>query len=217
MWPWTSGDRWSEKRASVFAGTSCVAIMMVSGCATQAGEDSPWVDRTFDELVIEAISDAEANGASEDQLRLLEEARAAGGVSYEQARTAAAGAVECFNSAGADAQLTEMKRSSGLVVPGYDVGLGRLTEAQVESLVDVCGPEEYRYVTRLYQLQPTSRELLGAYVDSQEDVLRTCLEASGLVTDANAGGWELAHQALDRRNETSGAVDCLMVAGIDGL
>ena len=54
-------------------------------------------------------------------------------------------------------------------------------------------------------------------VESQEQVLRRCLESNGWVTDADSSGWELAQQALQAMIDTDGGVDCLKAADIDGL
>ena len=198
----------------------CLALLSLSGlagCSETATDDRPWVTQSFNEIADAAIADAQAAGASTSQLLLLSEARRNGEMTYEQTRVAASAAVECINSAGARAELVDVKRSSGLIVPGYDVTIGNLSEVETARAVDLCSPREYRYVTLLYQAQPKSRDMLGKYVESQEQVLRRCLESNGWVTDADSSGWELAHQAVQVMVDTDGGVDCLSAADIDGL
>ena len=199
------------------SGIALLAASGVTGCSHAASEDRPWVTQSFNEIADAAIADAQAAGASASQLLLLSEAKRNGEMTYEQVRVAASAAVECINSAGARAELVDVKRSSGLIVPGYDVTIGNLSEAETAQVVDLCSPREYRYVTLLYQAQPMARDMLGAYVESQEPVLRRCLESNGWVTDADSSGWELAQQALQAMIDFDGGVDCLSAADIDGL
>lgn len=224
MWIEARGDisEPASRRGLLWQGllVGCLGLIgsyALAGCSETATDDRPWITQSFNEIADAAIADAQAAGASTSQLLLLSEARRNGEMTYEQTRVAASAAVECINSAGARAEVVDIKRSSGLIVPGYDVTIGNLSEAETARAVDLCSPREYRYVTLLYQAQPKSRDMLGKYVESQEPVLRRCLESNGWVTDAGSSGWELAHQAVQVMVDTDGGVDCLRAADIDGL
>lgn len=194
-----------------------LSLLTLSACAGDRPEEEPWALAPFAEQVAEAIAEAESTGASDAQLALLRQAQSDGEVSFELMRNAALAAVECFNAAGAEAEYSESNRASGLRLPGYRVSPGELSEAQTEALLEECDGVEFEQVNILYQQQPQSRALLGAFVESKREVLRDCLAQHGLPTDPEESGWELAHRALEAAEASDFEVDCLGVAGIDGL
>jgi len=196
-----------------------VFALLASACgAAPEDNEKPWSRVAFAELMAEAIDEATKGGAGDEQMELLERAQADGAMSLEAARTAAQNVVDCFNEVGGDAKVVEETLDTGLVLPGYLAGFDDdLGTPQIEALIQGCDYAEHYWVNQVYQMQPTSRELVGQYAMSKEPVLRECLERAGMTTDPEATGWDLAHQALELFQSTNFEIDCLGEAGISGL
>lgn len=192
----------------------CVLVApLIASCSAPSDTPEPWSDQSFPELIAVAIDEATSAGASDQQIALLTSAQQEGQVPIDIAKTAAFNVVDCFNSVGGQAEYEEKTTPSGLVQPGYKV---IFDETLPDAVYESCVVQEYRWVNRVHQMQPSSRELVGQYVTSKEDVLRECLEGAGIATDPEATGWDLAQQAVQLPVETAG-FDCLVVANIDSL
>ncbi len=197
----------------------CTLVLVLAGCNSPPdAAANPWLVEPYSELANQAIEDAIAGGAGQQQLDLLRESLIDGEMSLEAARVATRNAIECFADMGGTADYSEQTDPTGLTIPWYSVGFdAELGDAQIGEIVRSCENREVAWVNKVYQLQPSSRELLGRYVEAQEPVLRTCIERQGLATDPEATGWELAHLALDIAIESDFKTDCLSEANISSL
>jgi hypothetical protein len=198
--------------------TAVMLIGVTSACSSPAPKDAaPWEREPFAETVADLIAEAEQNGASDDQLALLEKAADDGKVELESARSAARAVVSCLHANGLTAEYLEAPDFKGYTIPEYRVVLEGTTEdPRRDTIISTCADQEFTWVSQAYQLQPEARQMLGEYVESKESVLRTCLEDNGVETDPDAGGWELAHQALEAFDGPD-SVNCLDKAGIQSL
>jgi len=186
-----------------------VAVATLCSCSSTAGTSVDESDPVFEELIQNALVNAEAGGASQDQLDVLQAAQLSGEVTLEQARQAARATVACFGEAGLLGTFVESTEPSGLIVPGYTVG----TQSDDMTEIDRCDHENGFWVNQVYQLQPSSEQLRTDLFEAKADELRACLEDAGYATEPDATGAELARQASAVAADTSGEVDCMTIVG----
>ena len=200
--------------------TATTFLVGVSGCSSsQSDAQQPWAEgyAPFDEMIPNVIDDAKAGGASTSQIALLEQARKKGEVTVEMMREAVSGVSDCFEAGGGAVEPRDDVIVPGVVWPAYQVGYDEsIGESTIDLLVKSCEAQEYRWISSVYQTQPTSREALGQYVLSKEGVLRDCLEGFGVPTDPAADGWELAQQAV-ALDDVDVTLECFAAAGISTL
>ncbi len=189
-----------------------MGCLLVSGCSTGTGDtlgdggDDP---TTFADQVKTAIEQAEAGGASDDQLNILREAQVEGVLTFEQAHSAALATLDCYIEGGGSGRYFENVEESGLVVPMYmALADDDATLTRLEPLMDACGTREGFWVNKLYQLQPVSQATRDAYLRKQGPVIRACLEDHGFATDPLATPEELVQQAMQVNFDTNGATSC---------
>lgn len=187
---------------------------LIASCSASSDTSSPWSYEPFTELISSAIDDATAGGASDQQMALLTSAQVEGEMPIDLMKSAVYNAIDCFNSVGGQATYEETTEPSGLVQPGYKA---LFATTLPDTLHDSCETKELRWVSFVYSLQPSSRELVGQFVMSKEDVLRQCMEDAGIKTDPKATGWDLAQQASELPGDTAGGMDCLAAADIWSL
>ncbi|MCR6712486.1 MAG: hypothetical protein NVV57_07240 [Demequina sp.] len=198
-----------------------ILLFGVGACsATHDHANQPWSVGPYDQFIGKYIDEAQAGGASQEQIDALVSARDAGRIDVEQMREAVAADAECLEKVGFTVTVSDAVRASGYVVPTFDAAYpSDLSTEQGDAVVDACDRTNLYWISAAYQLQPEARDKLGAYVMSRESELRKCLEGHSYATDPDATGWELAMQALQVSKDTRGQAgfDCLDEAGIDGL
>lgn len=164
-------------------------------------------------MIAEALADAQDARASDAQVATLEQAVAAGGVAIEEVREAARRAIACMVDVGLDARYEEKTLSHGVVVPGYVVH--HEAEAEVDAQIDACDERELHWVSKAYQLQPSSVEAVEQLVEQRAPIIRSCLEDNGVQTSPDDSGQDLATRASQAMQDSAGAVNCLADAGVD--
>lgn len=201
---------------------ACI-LMACAACGSTAPAASP-DEGSFGREIAAVILEAEANGASDQQIAVLEDARRTGTLSTEAVRDSLRRTVQCMSDAGVSATVEDHTRASGLIVPGYAAALGQpgatqeeIDEAQL--VVDACDTSEFRWVSSFYQTQPSSQELTDLLLEKKAPALRACLQREmqlgGL--DQDATPYELAERASQVSVDTGWETDCLEEAGIDGF
>jgi hypothetical protein len=170
-----------------------VVIVALAGCssAPEPAISSPY-DSTdpqtwsFDQVVNQAISDAQTAHAEPAQLDELKAAKASGALTAAQARSANEAYLECVRAAGATTTSIEDRTSLGLWWPSYSVTAPRgANEASWGPLDDDCQTKNAAFVMYVYGNQPAAREALGATLKEHEAALKQCLtEMGGRDTDA---------------------------------
>lgn len=202
--------------ASSLLVVAVIALGLTSACgggATQSGEQA---SGGFADLADDYLDLARERGASETQIALLETARDRGEVSLELAREAAQATVQCMREGGVDAEYSEYTSADGWVVPGYTYPASAdMTEAATDSIADACDKQEFEWVYKLHETQPSAVATSNVFLLSRENELRECLEDHGYVTDGSADGIALADQALQVLDDTGMQVNCLAGSGID--
>lgn len=157
--------------------------LSLAGCATSSG-DAPLTNAVgFDSLITGIVEEARAAGASEEQMRLLQEAADRGIVSPEVMRQAITNLADCVTSVGLGFEWGEETGPRSLPFMNYGISVPSGTS---EELMDNCETLESRYVSAAYQLQPAMdtarRDLIS---DNLPDVI-ACLQSAGVEIDANA-------------------------------
>lgn len=195
------------------------AALVLVGCSSAEAQREPWhLDEPFNELVDEFVDQAEAGGASEEQIAILQAAGEAGELPLEAAKTAARAVVACFQESGLEAEYLESTDPTGFTAPDYQVTYDEsVPEETTDQLVATCEDREFTWVNQAYHFQPERRQALGEYVMGKEEVLRACIEQAGYTTDPDDDGWALAQQSTTILSETQGAVNCLDAADISSL
>lgn len=186
-------------------------VVALGGCSSQPAESN---DPLFDMLILEAIEQAAAAGASDGQLELLRQSEDAGHVPVETLRLAVHATIECFVEAGFEAEYLEPVGPEGLALPSYRVWTDGELSPGDDALIEECDSREGFWVNKVYQLQPSSDELRVEFVNGKADELRACLEDAGYPAEAGADGVALAQQAGRVATESQGAVDCLQEVGV---
>ncbi len=170
---------------------------------------------SFDERLGQAIDDARAGGAGEDQLAILERSRIAGEITLEDDRTAARATIACMIDSGVEAKYSEYTTNAGLLIPGYEAAVSDTFPPPEEKIIDACDAQEFSWVSQVYQLQPSSQDLTDAHVEKQLPALRECLIENGVAVDEKTPKQELLWDSVQLLTDTDGAVDCAWEAGID--
>lgn len=200
-------------------GRFLIALCLAcTSCSSPGLDTSPGPE--FDLQLARTLDEARQGGASAAQLRILEESASAGVVTFEAASEAVYAAVDCMVDAGLNARSTEYTFSSGLKTPAYKVSVpAGSDETAALALLDDCDRREMWWVNQLYQMQPTSLQLVDDEIASKAPALRACLEREGVLAPLNddATPQDLADRALEVAIDTSYRVDCVAEAGIDGF
>lgn len=189
------------------AVASAVLVTVVA-CASGPSDGADDA-REFAERIASAISDAEAGGASQNQLDILYEAQSAGYLTVDQARRATFADIDCIENAGGRASYVEQSDLSGLPVPNSIlVAPNEEALAAMSSVAEECVKLESFWVNKVYQLQPLSQEVRDSYLEAQAPQIRACLEDHGYTVDASATPQDVLSQAILVAGETDDAVLC---------
>ncbi|WP_217615148.1 hypothetical protein [Cellulomonas sp. GbtcB1] len=182
----------------------------VGGCATRGDEGSGELPRAY--TLAAALAEAEDAAAGEHQVVALSRAVDAGVVTVEDVREAARRAVTCMVESGIDARVEESTLSHGLVLPGYLASSDG--DDHAEARIELCDRNEYFWLSKAYQLQPSSVEAIEQHAEQRAPAIRACLEEHGVPSEDARSASELADLASRAAHELIG-VSCLAEAGVD--
>ncbi len=192
---------------------ACLVAFSVASCSGTPGASS---EDDFSSKVNEFTIEAQNEGASDAQLALLDQIAAEGKVDIEMQRAAIRSALSCMEQGGLDVTYIEQPNGSGLLVPGYIAsGNEQLGEQGTLDVIDECDTGEARWVSGLYQTQPTSQEQKEAYLDALIPQMSTCLIAAGYSVADDATGTDLQVQIARAEADTGQNLGCF--AGDNGL
>jgi len=200
----------SKKIAWVLA--AIVATIPLSGCGSSDPAASP-EEVAFQASVQDAIDNARAGGAGEEQLLMLERAKESGTVPIDDARTAARGAVACMEDAGLVAEYFEETTEAGILLPTYSVQVPDI-DTVIDELISECENRESFWVNMLYQTQPISTSVTDAYNAERMPYLIACLKENGVAVDDEATRVELFKAATQLWEDTEWETNCVQEAGM---
>lgn len=204
------------------AGVTAV-LAAFGGCAASGSRQSSGYSEyddpaPFGDQVEAAIEEAEAGGASERQVDLLEAARDRGQVTVEMAREANRNYAACAQGAGLEVTLSESSRGVHWVDLFYATGVpAGDDEATAEAVMMACETAENSWVGFLYQTQPIALQATLDYLDQQAPILRSCLLEAGFEPDPDANALDLARLAISDDERHDAGLACLLEAEIDGF
>lgn len=208
-----------QARRALTAVSLGVAALLLAACNQSGGTSgaAPEQSGPFDERITADIEDASANGASADQLALLDRARDEGLATVEIARQARRAYAECAAAAGVEVTFSETTRPDGWV--SWVTRVDGSGEANAEQIALACERKEAEWVTRLYSMQPAAEQATTDYLDQQAPVLRSCLEGAGFQPEPKATGMELAILSTRTDDPTmrDAGVQCLQQIGVSGF
>lgn len=195
---------------------SLVGVLAIAACGLTTSSDST---DTFDQRIAAAIEDAQSNGASEQQIEALRAAQEQGYVSFDIARDAALASVDCMARSGVDATYSERDDGSGVKIPTFVASLSGGDQDAISALVDSCSRTEEAWVSKMYQLQPSTQNARDQNLTRAIPAIRQCLIENGVTVQADASRDEVVQAAIELSRETGSGgdappVDCMVEAGV---
>lgn len=204
--------------AGTFLVSTCALLLVVTGCSADA--PAPAGPSNFAEFASSELADAQAAGASEEQLAILERAVATGAISFEDASAANDATIACLLDAGFTVNTQTSNDIPGFPVPGFIAGRPTtMTQDHADSVLGACETRESIWVNMMYQTQPSADEAKWANFERVKPQFIACLEDAGLTVPADATNDELVQWALDLAFDDSLAnpVNCLHENGINSI
>ncbi len=192
---------------------------MLSGCSHSAEvEPSP---NTFAVQAQGVLADAREAGADDSQIAILEEAIAAGSVTYEADERAMEAAFACFDTVGVQYDRGDDRNAQGFPTPQYTYyvsetdpdGEQKLSQAQA------CITKFSDFVSMLYQTQPAAVEAQEAVFAEARPALIACLEENDMEINEDASDEDLIDRAFELMAvsiEAGNPIDCIDTAGLNG-
>lgn len=188
------------------------------------GEAQPPEERAFDPFIEQVIESTRASGGSDEQLAILETARAAGEVTPQMLYEASQLAAGCFEDAGVEAWFEP-------AVPGDPLaGLGLtvvLDTDESQDLADACTALHYEGVSYGFGVQPVATEWADQRLLRATPQLVACIREHGATIADEPTADELRAALFMLRNgfeygeepvpgDAYEPVDCASAAGIAG-
>lgn len=213
----------SRQRHGLVAVT-LLSAFFATACATAPAEPavSDQTAREYRALVDSVIEDALAAGASDLQVEALENARAAGEMTRDEATESLHRFFDCLDSVG----IGYIDR--GPSGSGDYPRLEYLVEADEahDALAADCYRLEYDFVDTVYQLQPQVGDMIDTRIAEGREELSACLADAGIDVAADATVEELtdalwlAWLGIDRKDPDAlvdpnfEGVDCASAIGL---
>lgn len=196
-------------RTGRFATVVLATAILLVGCTGSAEPDS---DGDQTESPPESVrAEAEAGGASQEQLDVIDKGAEVSFSDYEQAvnRT-----ISCMKEAGIDVIGNEVADYRGFPEVRYSFAASSDGRSDEETLkvADACMYTHSYWVEALYQSSPSSVEAVEARFAPYREALITCLEEQGAEPEASINRDELlalSYETLDRTG-----VDCVKTVGV---
>lgn len=195
-----------------------IALVVAASAACRSGdsledvEDQHGWAKTIDTI----LQQAQAAGAGDEQMAILEEAQAAGEVPFEVYSDAVDRALRCIREAGGQAEDRGTSESEGVLKRSYGVGAETEAADPVEFLpgatVHRCIAEHSLWVEFAYQNQPSSVEAKEAFWEQHRDAIVACLRAEGVDVAGDEPMSELQQLSIEKYNAGEIGESCTAVA-----
>ncbi len=196
-------------RLIVVAVVAVLAVFTIAFLATVggvSGESYEW-NHPYGYFVDMTIDDAQANGASEAQVAILEDSKRYESVTSYQIEEAGRAAVACMTARGIDAEYVKDLSDEAGRVPGIRV-TGGSPDSGVQDGFAACYFQEFYWVRGVY-----FNDLWDVYSDETSSTrsapyLIGCLAEHGVTADSAMTGMELFSLASELRQDPNDPVDC---------
>lgn len=201
-------------RPSLYALLIGVALG-ASGCSAQAPAPTP-SGGPFAQLVDSYLQGSGGEGLADEQVAALENARAAGELTFEQYSAAVDDSLECISDAGFHVERYPTDETGGYPIINY---FYEGPEAG-NPVADECIHRNSEAIEAIYQLQPSSVEAKNAHLVTVAGDIERCLEEEG--TDVDFQGLtgddleKAVHQAVNDQLSAAAAagtnpqMDCFL-------
>lgn len=156
-------------------------------------------------------AEAEAGGASQEQLDVIDKGSDVSFSDYEQAvnRT-----ISCMTDAGIDVIGNDVADYRGLPEIRYSFAAssdGR-TDEETLKVADACMYTHSYWIEALYQSSPSSVQAIEARFAPYREPLTACIEEQGAEVEANLNRDELLTLSYDTLDRTG--IDCVKTVGV---
>ncbi|MCR6713484.1 MAG: hypothetical protein NVV57_12725 [Demequina sp.] len=145
------------------------------------------------------VEAAQANGADEQQIEVLERARDRGEVTFEDLNELAELTKQCLRDAGftvMDKDPREVVPGSGLRIPYYlSVQPDGMSDKTANEVMDDCSMRFDNWASAAFADQPTVVDAYNNQWDTPE--VRACLKEHGYQIDADMTGTELNNLSME--------------------
>lgn len=215
----------SAERAGVWLSTVALAAMMVACTSATQPESSvtPVAVADYIDLLDNSLEQAALEGASDQQIALLESTRELGYLPYDKALEALLNYGECAEDNGLE---FEVGVPSGPPMMPQLQYTTTVPHGMGESVMDMCDLTHFSRINSTYQLQPQMAQLRLEYALSKADLLRECVIEAGRPLEANATIDEIRDEVffvwqgsyfgeVPDYDAISQPVDCAGAAGLD--
>ncbi len=169
-------------------------LTILAGCAASpavsTGADGE-AERAFHDFVVHARADAEAGGAGEEQLAILDEALTSNEITFEQAQEALNNFADCLDGVGLALTGIRVIDDQGFKTFDY-----RVQSGDEDALMDACEAKTFRWVDMLYQTQPAARRAQDAKFEAALPGLIACLKEAGVPVDDGSPADEVKQAML---------------------
>lgn len=148
-----------------------------AGCAT-ASVPTPSPADEFAELVDSYLQDPAADDFADDQVATLQQARAAGELTFEDYSAAVDATLECIADAGYYVEKgVDDSRGFPMVNYGYE------SPEAGNPVAETCIAAHSTAIEAIYQLQPSSVEAVDHHLEAVAREFAECLRAQGIEAD----------------------------------
>lgn len=166
------------RRRVVFVIASVIIVAGCSGGPLAPPSPSSEIERAFHEEVVRALAEAEAQGADQAQLAILDEALTSNEVTLEDAQQALNDFGNCLDDVGFALHDVAIIDDAGFKTLDYTIRGGEDT-----TLMDACDAKTFSWVNKLYQIQPAARRAVEAQFEDALPGLIACLREGGVPVD----------------------------------
>lgn len=175
------------KLPRVDLAVSLVAVILPAAACSSESFDGRTAESTppaWEEVIETTVNLAREQGASEDQLAVLE----SGNVTFQQYETAVLSTVECLRGAGIDVIGDRVTDSRGYPEINYSYAAssaGR-TESETDAISLACIRTNSQFIEGLYRSTPVVQEVIDQRFEPYRDVIVSCLMEHSADVDASA-------------------------------
>lgn len=181
-----------------------VLLVVLAGCATDE-TPAPSEPDEFAQLVDSYLAEAESQGYGAEQVRVLEEAREASELAYEDYATAVDHSLECISAAGFHVERYAPDESRGFLLVSYFYEGPESGNPAAEA----CIRTHSEAIESVWQLQPVSVAAQNERLEQQVGELKACLAGIGVELGVDGlEGEELndeVHRVLNEQIEAASA------------
>jgi len=214
-----SGGAFRRAPRALALGLLLASVTALAACSNPAPPDLASASADT-ELLEQALADARSGGADPSQIQILEQAAAAGSISFDEAQEATEAMLKCVEDAGFTVGNKGVDDSHGLEVATFTISApASLDEAQADVISSDCETRYRRWVEFAWENQPAAQDAFAVQVEQHRAEIVACLNGDGSDIGADAPIDEMVSEALRLSAEAIDAgetnvTDCFFQVGL---